>query len=133
MKQGFIRQHIRANPPVDAGHLKKETPASRDELFISKKKITLQKTHMKLVYTTASGTANQTPLVVRLDSKNHAGKTVTVIEGFIVPLNTIEEIAKALKNKCGTGGTVKDRAIILQGDHVTRTTIFLEGKGYSVK
>ncbi|WP_028448797.1 translation initiation factor Sui1 [Chitinibacter tainanensis] len=57
--------------------------------------------------------------IVRIsrESKGRGGKQVTVIRG--VPLNALElaTLAKTLKNQCGTGGTVKDGVIEIQGDH----------------
>ena len=55
-------------------------------------------------------------LKVRLDSKQRAGKTVTLIEGFIGTEEDLQELGKKLKSFCGTGGSAKDREIIVQGD-----------------
>ncbi len=59
----------------------------------------------------------QQKLKVRLDTKQRAGKIVTIIEGFRGKENELEELAKKLKAFCGTGGTSKDGEVILQGDH----------------
>lgn len=55
-------------------------------------------------------------LRVLLDSKQRKGKTVTLIQGFIGREDDLKTLAKFLKNKCGTGGSVKDGEIILQGE-----------------
>lgn len=54
-------------------------------------------------------------LRVLLDSKQRAGKTVTIIQGFIGKEDDLKELAKLLKNKCGVGGSTKDGEIIIQG------------------
>ena len=55
-------------------------------------------------------------LKIRLDTKQRAGKAVTLVEGFIGKEEDAEDLGKKLKNFCGTGGSVKDREIIIQGD-----------------
>ena len=52
-----------------------------------------------------------------------------------VPLDEagLQELASTLKQACGTGGTVKDRRIEIQGDQRERITLALEGMGYRVK
>lgn len=55
-------------------------------------------------------------LRVRLDTKKRAGKAVTLVENFKGTEEDLEELGKKLKNFCGTGGSVKDREIIIQGD-----------------
>ena len=45
------------------------------------------------------------------------GKTVTVVKGFVgIGLPEKEQLAKAMQRACGTGGTVKDGQIEIQGD-----------------
>lgn len=59
---------------------------------------------------------NQQKLKVRLDTKQRAGKAVTLVENFAGKDEDLEDLGKKLKNFCGTGGSVKDRLIIIQGD-----------------
>ncbi len=68
-----------------------------------------------------------------LDRKNRAGKSVTVLEGFSESAEDIEQLAKRLKTKCATGGTVKDRRIEIQGDHRAKIEVELQRRGYRVK
>jgi translation initiation factor 1 len=66
-------------------------------------------------------------------TKGRKGKGVTVITG--VPLSTAElkELGKALKKLCGSGGTVKDGVIEIQGDHRDRLVEELTRRGWTVK
>jgi translation initiation factor 1 len=60
--------------------------------------------------------AVQQKLRVRLDMKQRAGKAVTLVTGFIGKEDDLEDLGKKLKNFCGTGGSVKDGEVIIQGD-----------------
>lgn len=55
-------------------------------------------------------------LRVRLDTKQRAGKAVTLVTGFVGTTDDLEKLGKQLKNHCGTGGSVKDGEAIIQGD-----------------
>ncbi|MFA5363387.1 MAG: stress response translation initiation inhibitor YciH [Candidatus Omnitrophota bacterium] len=70
---------------------------------------------------------------VRYETKCRKGKGVIVIVGLTVNQLRLETLAKDLKHKFGTGGTVKDLAIELQGDHREQVTRELLKKGYLVK
>ena len=61
------------------------------------------------------------------------GKAVTIIEGFNEKDVNLKAIAKALKRKVASGGTVKDGRIELQGDQRERARKFLEDMGYVVE
>ncbi|MEO6453387.1 MAG: translation initiation factor [Ginsengibacter sp.] len=56
-------------------------------------------------------------LKISIDKKHRAGKIVTLISGFAGKDEDIEQLAKELKSFCGTGGSVKDGVIIIQGDN----------------
>jgi translation initiation factor 1 len=73
----------------------------------------------------------QQRLKVKLDKKQRAGKAVTLVEGFIGPDGGLEELGRQLKTHCGTGGSVKDGLIIIQGDQREKITIWLVSKGFS--
>ncbi|HXL55836.1 MAG TPA: translation initiation factor [Chitinophagaceae bacterium] len=72
----------------------------------------------------------QQKLKIRLDTKHRAGKGVTLIEGFIGTADDIEKLGKTLKNYCGTGGSVKDFEIIIQGDQRDKALQWLFKNGY---
>jgi translation initiation factor 1 len=61
--------------------------------------------------------SNEQLLKVVLDKKHRAGKVVSIIKGFSMKAEEIESVAKKLKAFCGSGGSVKDDEIIIQGDH----------------
>jgi translation initiation factor 1 len=77
--------------------------------------------------------AGQQLLYIWLDSKGRKGKTVTLIKGFVGNVKDLEKLAGEIKRNCGTGGSVKDREIIIQGDFRTKIMNFLIGKGYKTK
>jgi len=54
---------------------------------------------------------------VSRETQGRAGKGVTVITGLPLSLSDLEALAKKLKKRCGSGGTVRDGVIEIQGDH----------------
>ena len=73
---------------------------------------------------------DRTPLKISSEKRAY-GKTVTLVSGFDKTTN-IKKMAKLLKSKCATGGTVKNERIELQGDQVRRVKELLENEEYSV-
>jgi translation initiation factor 1 len=73
---------------------------------------------------------NQQKLKVKLDTKQRAGKVVTLVDGFVGTHDDMESLGKQLKTKCGTGGSVKDGYIIIQGDYKEKITGWLKDMGY---
>ncbi|MCS7018418.1 MAG: translation initiation factor [Cytophagales bacterium] len=74
----------------------------------------------------------QQNLRVIIDRKR-AGKTATLIEGFVGKTADLEALGKQLKTQCGTGGSVKDGIIIIQGDWREKICEWLLKQGYKVK
>ena len=72
-------------------------------------------------------------LRVVTDTKQRKGKTVTLVQGFIGSSDDLETLARLLKNKCGTGGSAKDGAILIQGDVKEKVLALLRDAGYRVK
>lgn len=76
--------------------------------------------------------AEQQRLRVRLDTKHRAGKTVTLIEGFIGNAEDLEELGRKLKSFCGTGGSAKDGEIIIQGNQRDKVLQWLLKNDYKL-
>ena len=70
---------------------------------------------------------------ILLDSKGRKGKSVTIVRGLQHNPDTMEEIAKILKQHCGAGGTVKDGDVEIQGDQRMRVAEKLRLMNYEVK
>jgi translation initiation factor 1 len=74
---------------------------------------------------------NQQKLRVKLDTKQRAGKVVTLVDGFVGTNDDMEALGKQLKTKCGAGGSVKDGYIIIQGDYKDKVITWLKDWGYT--
>lgn len=74
---------------------------------------------------------NQLKLRVQLDRKQRRGKAVTLVTGFVGSADTLKELGKYLKSKCGVGGSAKANEIIVQGDHRDKVVELLKEKGYT--
>ena len=72
----------------------------------------------------------QQKLRIRLDTKQRAGKAVTLVQDFIGSEKDLEDLGKKLKTFCGTGGSVKDGEIIVQGDNRDKVLNWLNKNGY---
>ena len=70
---------------------------------------------------------------VSRESKRRGGKVVTLVKGLALSDAELTVFAKQLKAACGSGGSVKDGVIEVQGDHVERLMGVLETQGYRVK
>jgi translation initiation factor 1 len=70
---------------------------------------------------------------IRREVKGRKGKTVTAIFGVPLDDKDLKQFAKTLKQKCGTGGSVKDGVIIIQGDHRETLLNEIKQQGYTVK
>ncbi len=70
---------------------------------------------------------------VSRETKGRGGKAVTLVKGVLVDASALEQLGKQLKAACGSGGTVKDGVIEVQGDHVERVMAALQKLGHKVK
>lgn len=70
---------------------------------------------------------------VRRETKGRRGKTVTTVHGVPLAGDALRDLAAELKRRCGTGGTLKDGAIEIQGDHREAVVAELSRKGFTVK
>lgn len=70
---------------------------------------------------------------VSRETKGRAGKGVTLVKGVLLDDAGLQALGKRLKAACGSGGTVKDGVIEVQGDHVATVLQLLEKQGMKVK
>lgn len=70
---------------------------------------------------------------VRVDSKRRGGKVVTTIQGLELDDEKLRLLATELKKRCGTGGTVKDWVIEIQGNHADLLVTELIARGFRAK
>jgi translation initiation factor 1 len=70
---------------------------------------------------------------LRLESQGRGGKSVTVIDGLPRNAAFLGELLRALKKSLGTGGTVREHALELQGDRREALRALLAGRGFTVK
>jgi len=67
------------------------------------------------------------------ETKGRNGKNVTMIHGLALDPAALTLLGTELKTACGSGGTVKDGVIEVQGDHCERVMEILRGQGWTVK
>ena len=77
--------------------------------------------------------AGRQRLTVSIDRRQRAGKQVTLVTGFVGKADDLKELGKALKTKCGVGGTAKDGEITIQGDLRDKVVALLKEMGYNAK
>ena len=83
---------------------------------------------------TAQQPNNQkSPLHVLIEKKGRGGKTATIIEGFEISDEEIDDIAHTLKKKLGTGGSSRGGEILIQGDRKADVCRLLKEMGFRVK
>ena len=67
------------------------------------------------------------------ESGGRGGKVVSVVKNLILTDDDLKTLAKKLKQECGTGGTVKEGVIEIQGEHREKIADVLQKLGYKVK
>ena len=70
---------------------------------------------------------------VSLQTKGRGGKSVTLVKGLPLDAVALAVLGKQLRAACGSGGTVKDGVVEVQGDHVATVMVALQNQGYTVK
>jgi translation initiation factor 1 len=70
---------------------------------------------------------------VSRETKGRGGKAVTVVKGLQLDEDALAKLGQQLKAACGSGGTVKDGVVEVQGDHCERVIGLLKDRGYTVK
>ena len=77
--------------------------------------------------------AKSQKLRVRIEKNGRGGKTVTIVSGFVGREDDLKELGKALKSKCGVGGSAKDGEVLVQGDFRQRVIEILRAMGLFTK
>ena len=70
---------------------------------------------------------------VSRETKGRAGKGVTLVKGLPLDDADLIVLGKKIKATCGSGGTVKDGVVEVQGDHCERVMAYVQGLGYTDK
>jgi len=70
---------------------------------------------------------------VSRQTKGRGGKTVTLVSGLALDVLAMAQLGKQLRAACGSGGTVKDGVIEVQGDHCELVMLALQKRGHAVK
>ena len=70
---------------------------------------------------------------VSRETKGRGGKAVTLVKGLALDEAALVALGKQLKAVCGSGGTVKDGVVEVQGDHCDRVMAALQKMGHTVK
>ncbi len=75
----------------------------------------------------------QQNIIVGRESKGRRGKAVTLVKNLVLSGDDLTALTKSLKQVCGSGGTIKDGIIEIQGDHREKIAVVMRGLGYKVK
>ena len=70
---------------------------------------------------------------VSRETKGRGGRAVTVVRGLMLDDVALAALGKRLRTACGSGGTVKDGVLEIQGDHAERAMGLLTAEGFVVK
>jgi translation initiation factor 1 len=108
---------------------KKKTPDKNGFVFSTDPNFSFQNSESESPETLAPGKQR---LHIVLDTGKRAGKTVTAIIGYIGRSEDLEMLGKKLKQYCGTGGSVKNGQILIQGDQTVKVRMYLLKEGYKI-
>jgi translation initiation factor 1 len=75
----------------------------------------------------------QQTVYLHRESSGRGGKAVSLLKNLVLSENDLKALAKRLKQDCGTGGTIKDGIIEIQGEHREKIAEVLRKLGYKVK
>ncbi len=71
-------------------------------------------------------------LRIRVDTQGRAGKVITLVEGFVGRPEDLAELGRRIKAYCGTGGSVKEGKILMQGRLADKVRTCLQQWGYEI-
>lgn len=75
----------------------------------------------------------QQMIYLHRESSGRGGKAVSLVRGLMLSEDDLKSLAKKLKQECGTGGTIKEGIIEIQGEHRQKISEILQKLGYKVK
>jgi len=75
----------------------------------------------------------QQTVYLHRESSGRGGKAVTLVKNLVLSTNDLQALTKRLKKECGTGGTIKDGFIEIQGEQREKIADILRKLGYKVK
>ncbi len=70
---------------------------------------------------------------IQASRSGRKGKTVTIVTGLQLSLESLNTLLKQLKNQCGSGGTIKDNTLEIQGDQTQKLLQIMTTLGYKAK
>jgi len=76
---------------------------------------------------------NKQGVRIRRESRGRGGKTVSVIDGIALDDLSLKQLLKKLKSQLGSGGSVKNGTLEIQGDHREKLLVLLEKNGYKAR
>lgn len=76
---------------------------------------------------------HQQTIYLHRDSKGRGGSSVTLLKNLVLSQEDMKKLAKRLKQVCGSGGTIKENIIEIQGEHREKMAEELKKMGYKVK
>jgi translation initiation factor 1 len=81
----------------------------------------------------ASLSPAQQTIYLHRESSGRAGRPVTLVKNLVLSADDMKSLAKRLKQECGTGGTIKEGIIEIQGEQRQKIAAVLQKLGYKVK
>lgn len=76
---------------------------------------------------------HQQTIYLHRESSGRAGTPVSLVKNLVLSADDLKALAKKIKQQCGTGGTIKDGVIEIQGEHRQKISEILIKVGYKVK
>ena len=105
---------------------------------LRKKKILTPGTSLRNASQSSAGRGESLPpqqqtIYLHRESSGRGGKAVTLVKNLVLSTDDLKALAKKLKQECGTGGTIKEGVIEMQGEQREKVADTLRKLGYKVK